>query len=311
MNPLPFNPKTTGPADLLAAAIGAASEWVSDHSRELIAAVTAIVLAQMGLFAWKGIVFLGLPTLPNWFLVGFFGAAFFAPAALVIGVLLGRVLYSADTQLISVMSAASGEQQIKHVSNDLLDDLTVVNQNGDEKDLSYLVRTRVNGRTALEVDSFDEERGVLVASSMAGRTNQDIRQDRLSIRRIKTAMEREVDEATEMKANYRDLVREQGAALANWIIRTAQGATVPNGVELHDEMQSALEEIEPLAEMDETPAAADDDLAGPGDGSDGGDDGSGGSGETSDEASLDPEGDDIFARAAAMAAKNGGASADD
>lgn len=306
-NPLPFNPRTTGPFDLLILSIASIVGWIRDYSRALLAAGTVILVAQIGVYAWKGVVFLGIPTIPNWMLIGIGVLILFAPASIVIGVLLGRWLYSANTQLISVMSAQSGEQRLKHISQDLLDELTILNQNGDEKDLSYLVRTRIEGRTALEVDSFDEDAGVLVASSMAGRSNQDIRRDRLSIRKIKTDMEQEVDEATEMKANYRDHVREQGAALGNWIVRTAQGATIPNGVELHDEMRSALEDIEPLAELDETPAGADvDDDLDRGDRDDDGD----GEDET-ESASLDPEAMGILERAREMGNGNGGASADD
>ena len=248
---VPFDPKMVGPLDLLIGAGVRIHEWMVDNSTALIASLFGVVALQVLVYVQAGIVFLRIPTPPNWMLVMFLTLVFFAPLAAITGVLLGRGLYRDDTVLLSITSGSEGDQRLKHVSPDRFDNCRIINQNGESRGRSYLETVSVNGRQAYEVDSFDDEHDVLVASSMAGRTNQDIRSDRISIRKIK--MEAEVDEATEMKANARDIIRERSSAVANWIIRTAQGATIPDGAHLYDEMQESLESVDPLSELDQSP----------------------------------------------------------
>lgn len=247
---VPFDPRRVGPLDLAIAAVRRTHAWLVDHSTGLIAGVVALIALQAVVFAQYGFIFIRVPSLPNWVLVMILTFMFFTPFASVAGVLLGRGLYNDDTVLISVQSANEGDQRIKHVSPDRFDSMTIVSQNGDVRGSSYLQQVSINGNRAYEVDTFDEERDVLVASDMAGRTNQEIRSDRLAIRKIKTDMEAQVDEAVEMKANARDIIRERGAKVANWLIRTAQGATIPNGAELFDDMEDSLDDVEPLADME-------------------------------------------------------------
>lgn len=247
---VPFDPRRVGPLDLAIAAVRKTHQWMIDHSTGLIAAIAGLIGLQAFVAAQYGFWFVRVPTLPNWFLVMILTFVFFTPFASVAGVLLGRGLYNDETVLISVQSANEGDQRIKHVSPDRFDTMTIMSQNGDVRGSSYLQQVSINGRRAYEVDTFDEERDVLVASDMAGRTNQQIRSDRIAIRKIKTDMEAQVDEAVEMKANARDIIRERAAKVSNWIIRTAQGATIPDGAELFDDMEDSLDDVEPLADMD-------------------------------------------------------------
>lgn len=256
---LPFDPRLVGPIDLAIAGVRRAHSWARDNSTALIAGTVAIILIQIALYAQSGFVFLTIPQIPNWILIMIGTVILFAPLAATTGVLLGRGLYQDETVMLSVTRADDGSQQIKHVAPDRFDNLTIVNQNGEVRSKSFLETVPINGRQAFEVDSFDADNDVVVASSMAGRTNQDVRADRIAIRNIKTDMEREVDEAVEMKANARDIIRERSGAVANWLIRTAQGATVPDGASLFDEMQDSLENVDPLADMDSSPAADSDD----------------------------------------------------
>jgi len=300
---LPFDPRVVGPLDLAVAAGSSARAWIGEYSRELLAAGTAVLVAQIVVYAWKDVVFLGLPTLPNWLLVGLGGLLFVGLYAPLAGVFLAKGLYRPDTVMISEQSGITGDQRIEHVATDVFENLTVMNQNGEKRDREYLQEVFINGRKAYEVDTLDLDEGVVVASSMAGRTNREIRADRKAIIKIKTDLEARADEAEELIINFRDLVRQQAKSVTNRILRTAQGVEVPDGENLHDELNESLRDVDPLDDLhsDTVNRDRDDD-------------------DRDDEASLDPDegtvSEDligIFGRAAQEASENGqgGAPADD
>lgn len=246
---VPFDPRTTGPLDLLAAKWAALRSWADDHSRELLVAGAIVLAAQVVVYAVEGVWVLAPPRLPNWVLVMIGVAIFFAPIALTTGVLLGRGLYDDDSILVVELRAVTGDERIRHVSPAKFEAAEIVNQNGERRERDYLQKITVNGREAYEVDCYDDEGDRIVASSMAGRTNREVRIDRHAIGRIKTDMEREVDEAIEFKVNFRDIVRRRAATVANWVIRTAQDASIPNGGDLYDEMQDALDDVDPYGDL--------------------------------------------------------------
>lgn len=291
---VPFDPRRTGPLDLLAAKYRSLSAWAAKRDRELLAAGVLLVVVQAIVYATHGVVFLDPPTLPNWFLVMIGVTIFWAPIASLVGVLLGKGLYDDSTVMVVEQSAVTGDQRIRHLAPEVFDAAEIRNQNGEVRERDYLQKVRVNGREAYEVDCYDEDGNRIVASSMAGRTNRDVRADRHAIANIKTEMEREVDEAIEMKVNFRDIVRQRAATVANWVIRTAQGATIPDGEDLYDEMQSSLDEVDPYGDLHSPGDAA----AGQPDDDDRDVDGPSTNGEQAD---LDPDSSmrDIFERAMA------------
>lgn len=298
----PFDPRRVGPVDLVVDTSRRLHSWADENSNYLIAGAVVTIVTQAFVYAKYDVWFLGLPTLPNWFLVMLGVAIFAAPIASVVGVLLGKGLYRDDTIMLSEQNAVSGDQRIRHVSPERFEAAYIINQNAEKRDRGYLQKVMINGREAYEVDAYDAENNRIIASSMAGRTNREIRADRTAIPKIKTDMEREVDEAVEFKINFRDIVRERAATVANWIIKTSQGATIPEGEEMFDEMQESLKEVDPYGDL-HSPGDAAPDMA-----SD--DDQEGGA----TAASLDEDGQEVMEMMSIFdRAKNGagGAEADD
>lgn len=298
---LPFDYRRVGPVDLVVEASRRSHAWANAHSVHLIVAAVVLAVVQAVVYAKWGAWFLTLPTLPNWFLVGIGVLIFAAPLASLSGVLIGRALYRDDTVMLSEQNAVSGDQRIRHVSPERFESALVVNQNGEKRDTDYLQRVRINGTEAYEVDAYDADGNRVIASSMAGRTNRQIRADRTAIPKIKTDMEREVDEAVEFKINFRDIVRERAATVANWIIKTSQGSTIPKGDEMFDEMQESLQEVDPYGDI-HSPGDAAADMESDDDGDD----------DETDAATLDADAQEvlsIFDRA--KNGDSGGARADD
>lgn len=298
----PFDPRRVGPVDLAVEASRRLHSWANEHSKYLIAAVVAVILGQIVVYAQWGFWFLRFPTLPNWMLVGIGVIVFAAPGASLSGVLLGKGIHTENTIMLSEQNAVSGDQRIRHVAPERFTNAYIINQNGEQRDRDYLQKVMINGVEAYEVDSYDAEGNRIVASSMAGRTNREIRADRRSIPKIKTSMEREVDEAVEFKINFRDIVRERASTVANWIIRTAQDSTIPKGGDMYDEMEESLRDVDPYGDL-HSPGDAAPDLESEKDADDQG---------AAPSASLDEDGQefmDIFTRAAQQ--ERGGAQADD
>jgi hypothetical protein len=247
---LPFDPRTTGPLDLLRSGLGRVREFCSENSRELLAAGTIILVAQMAIYAHYDVWFLSLPQLPNWILVGIAGIVVMFLPALLFGVLLAKGLYKPNIVRVSVQNPQTGDQRIKYLSRELFDQMDVVTPNGKRGGHDLLSTVSLNGFKAYEVDHIDRENGYLVASAMAGRSNSDIRRDRKEIRHIKTEQQKEIDEAAELKMLYPDHVRSTAMKLANRAVRSLMDVTVPDGASLHDELQEEIESIDVVDDLD-------------------------------------------------------------
>ncbi len=248
---LPFDPLTTGPLDLLGAGLGRAREFCSENSRALIGAVTLIIIAQMGIWAEYRFWFLQPPALPNWMLVAIAGLTVMALPAPLFGVLLAKGLYKPNIVRVSAQNPQNGDQRIKYLSRELFEQMDVVTQTGDRGGSDLLSTVSINGFKTYEVDHIDRENGILVASSMAGRSNSDIRKDRKNIRHIKTEQQKKIDEATELKILYPDHVRDAAMTIANRAIRSIMDVSLPGGASLHDELQESIENIDVVDDLDD------------------------------------------------------------
>lgn len=248
---LPFDPRTTGPFDLLKAGFGRLAGFCSENSRELLAAGTLIIIAQMVIYAKYSVWFLQPPRLPNWMLVGIAGVIVMFLPALLFGILLAKGLYKPNIVRLSVQDPQTGDQRIKYLSRELFDGMDVVTPNGKRGGHDLLSRVSINGWNCYEVDSIDRENDLLVASSMAGRSNSDIRRDRKEIRHIKREQQKKIDEAAELKMLYPDHVRSAAMTLANRAIRSIMDVSLPDGASLHDELQEEIEEIDVVEDLDD------------------------------------------------------------
>jgi hypothetical protein len=248
---LPFDPRTTGPLDLLRSGVGRVRGFCSANSRELLAAGTIILVAQMAIYAHYGHWFLSLPQLPNWLLVGIAGIVVMLIPGPLFGVLLAKGLYKPNVVRVSVQNPQTGDQRIKYMSRELFDSMDVVTPNGKRGGSDLLSTVSLNGFKAYEVDHLDRENGLLVASSMAGRSNSDIRRDRKEIRNIKTEQQQKIDEATELKILYPDHVRSAAMKIANRAIRSIMDVSLPDGASLHDELQESIENIDVIEDLDD------------------------------------------------------------
>jgi hypothetical protein len=113
----------------------------------------------------------------------------------------------------------------------------------------YLVRVAINGSSAYELERLDEEDGIAVASSMAGRSNSDIRRDRHEIGSIKTELVREADKAIEFLVRAPNILRHQGEEIGNELIRVYSDVVNPGGGDLHDRLREARERSDPSDDL--------------------------------------------------------------
>jgi len=129
-----------------------------------------------------------------------------------------------------------------HVSRDTWAEMKVVNHDGREKGRDFLQTVTVNGHMAYEVDDYWREGNIAVASSMAGRTDRELRQDRHDIARAKGELEAENDRMWDALVSHNDHVRDHASTVGNHLIRTVEGVRLPDGDSLFDDLQQSLED---------------------------------------------------------------------
>ena len=275
-----FDPTQVGPLDLLALWNRRVGRFWEKNSRVLIGAAVALIIA-----AWHfGISF---PEVPNWMLVGLLATLAAALPATWTGRRLAQALYKPNHELLSITNPVTGDQKLVFVAPERFDEMTVLNHNDKKRDRGFLHEIRVNGRKAWEVDSYNREQNVAVASWQAGVSSRAIRRDRSRYDYIIGALEEEADKSLELLANHPNILRKQAAEVSNRIIQTAEGVEVPDGGKLHERLSSMLEEADPSTDLLE------------------GDDG-----DDSDEEAA-PDDGTIHARAAQNGSSSGGEPADD
>lgn len=249
MTDLPFDPRMTGPVDLAVSAWRRVKAFARRNERELIVSTVVIIGIQAVVWAEWEMWFLKLPQLPSWILVAIGAFVFFAPFAIPIGWFGERWLAEEETVLVSVQSAVTGDQHLKHLTPTAFDEMTILDSRGEERSRDYLEVVRVNGRRAYEVQDYDPDANVALASSMAGRSNSEIRRDREEIGAIKTDLVREADKAVEFMVRASGILRKQGEQVANEIVRIAEDVELPQGSQLHDSLIEARQEADPTDDL--------------------------------------------------------------
>lgn len=239
---IPFDPREVSPSDVFWSRYNALKEFCSENAPYVI--IGSVLLCV----AWW---YLGidLPKVPNWVWVSIFVFAAASPSAWILGKALTKALYSRETVLIAEVNAMNGDTRIIEVSPDKFERMTIRNQNDEPASREYLNEVIINGRRAYEVDKFNAEDEIVVASWQAGASNYEMRRERQKIDKIKTDLEAEANKALEFLATGTDAIREQGAEVANEIIRVAQGVENPNGEQLHSRMADVLEDNDPTEDL--------------------------------------------------------------
>jgi len=245
---LPFDPREHGPHDVARNWHDRGRWFVRERTPWAVLSGIAVVALIAGL-AYMGV---SIPEVPNWMLVGLGAMIVAAPVAGFVGVRLAAFLYQPDGVLISELNAQTGDQRLIHVQPDRFDNMTVLSQTEKERDRDYLERVRINGRTAYEVDRYHEEANVAIASSMAGRTNYEVRRDRSTLDQVKTDLEEEADAALEWLANYTSHVRELGRDVSMTLIAASEDVELPEGNSLHESLSSRLDDADPLDQLIES-----------------------------------------------------------
>ena len=241
---LPFDPRQYGPLDCWSDI----QSWISHRDRELLG-VGALLTAVYGVL-W--IVYGVSISIPSWIPV-FAGSVI---AALIIGIYPVRkaieTLWDSEMVPIVVLDAASGDLGVVELSPARFRDLTVVDHGGERHDSSFLREVSLmGGRRAYEVDQYDPERNVAVSSWMSGATNRDIRRHKHTVRYLKEELSREADKSLDALVNAPEVLREQGAVIANSMIRTAEGVESPTdeSSDVYDQMWERVEETDRSEEL--------------------------------------------------------------
>lgn len=310
---LPFNPHTTGPVDLLGAAARRLHAFVRRNERLLIGLFAFALVAQLAAYLHSGYV-VDLPSVPNWMLVGIGVFIVLLPFAIPTGWMLEKWFGSDDSIPVSIQNPVTGDQRIRWMTPAKFDAMTIYsvdpseNKDAEEVGRDYLERVLINGIMAYELEWLDEEENVAVSSSMAGRSNSQIRRDRHEIGAIKTELITEADKAVEFIVRSGHILRRQGEEVANELIRVYEDVALPEGGELHERLVEEREKANPADDLlgdsyNKGRSADDDGDSGSGSGSDPSRSGSNPSGSSS---TSEPQ--SIHERAAAeqAAATDGG-----
>ena len=241
---LPFDPKEYGPFDLWSDI----KSWMSHRDRELLAVgvIGAIALGVANVRYGVSI------SIPAWVRV-YIGSVI---AALLIGIYPVRkaveTLWDSEMVPLVVLDAANGDLGVIELSPARFRDLTVVDHGGDRHDSSFLREiSLMGGRRAFEVDDYDPERNVAVSSWMSGATNRDIRRHKHTVSYLKEELSREADKSLDALVNAPEVLREQGAVIANSMIRTAEGVESPTdeSADVYDQMWERVEQTDRSEEL--------------------------------------------------------------
>lgn len=236
------------PADALS--MGCRRAWEGYARNRIYIAIGTIVLTTLVAYLWITTPWSpGLPGLPNWLLTIIIGTIIATIVFAPYGVLLTDKLYHADEVPIVEVSAKTGNVRIGTIDPMTWRDVRIVDQNGVERDKSYLQQITVNGREAYEVDCYDADSNRAVASWMAGATNAQIRRHAKSIDRAKTAMERDSNKALEMAADYPGHVRDGVSEIGNHLIRVLQADQMPSEESLSLALSEAMEDAEQTSDL--------------------------------------------------------------
>jgi hypothetical protein len=239
---VPFDPTEVGPKELFWQKWSDFTGFISDNLPWLIGGGIALI----AIWVYAG---LPLPEIPTWMPLAFYVSIASVPWGWIIGKWLARGLHERRVEVLSEQDPGTGDQRLIQVDPDRYANMMVLNHNGEMRDLDFLKSINVNGVRAWEVDSYDPERNVAIASWQAGETNASIRRQKSQISRIKNELEREADKALELLSNHPDIIREHATEVANRIIKVAEGVEVPQDGQLHETLNETLEEADPSEDL--------------------------------------------------------------
>lgn len=244
---LPFDPRQTGPIDVARAASDRAKAFGEEYGKYLIGSATALIIAGWYLEV-------SVPVPGTWFWVGVLSSLLAIPPTLYIGWKLSDELYAPETETLSIQNPQSGNQQIKHVSPAVFEGIQFWNAPPEEDDASpvdrsYIEQVRINGLETWEIDEYRPEEGIAIASSMAGRSNSDIRRDRHEIAAIKYDLITEAEKATQFLVEAHGILRKQGEEVAHELVRIVEDVDLPQGGELHDRLWQARNDADPTDDL--------------------------------------------------------------
>jgi len=241
---LPFDPRQYGPFDLWSDI----KSWMSSRDRELLAVGVIGVIGLAVANARYGVSI----SIPGWVRI-YIGSVI---AALLIGIYPVRktveTLWDSEMVPLVVLDAANGDIGVIELSPARFRDLTVVDHGGERHDSSFLREVSLmGGRRAYEVDEFDPERNVAVSSWMSGATNRDIRRHKHTVKYLKEELSREADKSLDALVNAPEVLREQGAVIANSMIRTAEGVESPSeeSADVYDQMWERVSDTDRSEEL--------------------------------------------------------------
>lgn len=234
-----FDPRREGPVEVA----NRLAEWVS---------VNIFRILGVGL---AGVVTLGVGVERSWWTIPEVPTAIWVLlSGALAGVVLGaypiyRVLLSIwheDVIRLVELDPRSGDLSVWSVSEERFRDLRVVDHKGREQDPSTFLNgiTLGSGERGYEVDHYDHEHNVAVASWMAGARNREIRRHERAIDYVKRELSVEADKTLDQLINSGDVLRQQGKAVGLHLIKTIEGIQTPDSEDtaLYDQMFDVLAE---------------------------------------------------------------------
>ena len=150
-------------------------------------------------------------------------------------------LVDSDTRpMLKVLDPVTGDGGYVRIPHERWNNLTVVDKQGDEIKKSQLHQTTtISGRTAYEVDEYNEEENVAVVSWMGGFSNQDIRRFRSAVDYIQEELSAKADRYETLVSNLGMIKREAASKEINRFIHTFEGVLDMDDHSLTDSLEEA------------------------------------------------------------------------
>lgn len=241
-----IDPRDTGPEELIVAKYRSLRSWISQPiiSVALIAS-TVVVIGLVWHFS------ISIPEMPGWGWVALLSAVLALPSGWYVGKRMTAEVYEPDTILMSRLNVYNGDLELRKLTPEDYADLTVLNHRGDQVEREHLRDVVINGRKAIEVDTYDPVSNTATASWQAGVADAQIRHDHSTIQLIKTELDYEIDKVYDLLSQSTQNTREQLSDFASQIVMVAQDVELPDGTigGLHEQMHDDIEDNDPARDL--------------------------------------------------------------
>lgn len=232
-----INPREVGPVEVLSRVFA----WFDEHALK-IALVGLSGAVVFGVGVERG--WFPVPTIPTAFWVVFWGVVGGGVLAAYPMWRLIQTLWDDEAVRLVELDPRSGDLSVWALTEERFSRLTVLDHQAREQDPStFLNDLRLgSGELAYEIDAYDPEENVAVASWMAGVRNREIRRHERALDYIKKQLSVEADKTLDQLINSNDVLRQQGKAVGMHLIKTVEGVQTPDSGEtqLYDQMFDAL-----------------------------------------------------------------------